>query len=348
MPTDRTAARRLARESLDIGHATGWFEQLYEQAGGNEQIVPWADMEPNPHFLFWLARKNLSGNGKTALVVGCGLGDDAEELARRQFRVVAFDISPTAIAWCRRRFPNSSVEYVAADLLEPPENWGGAFDFVLEVYTFQVLPAALRQRVASKIAGVVARGGTLLVVARGRDACDDPGQMPWPVTREELATFADFGLREVCFEDFLDDETPPVRRFRVEYVRNMILGIHHVQLTVPKGAEAEARRFYSGVLGLREIPKPESLKGRGGIWLQVGDRQLHIGVEDNVDRRATKAHVAYEVRDLGAWKARLAAAGIQIVECVPIPGYDRLEFRDPFSNRVELIERTSSESERCS
>jgi len=341
MPRDRTAARKLAQESLSKGDATGWFERLYEQAVGNEQSVPWADMEPNPHFLSWLARRNLSGNGKTALVVGCGLGDDAEELARRQFRVVAFDISPTAIDWCRRRFPNSPVEYVAADLLEPPESWAGAFDFVLEVYTFQVLPASLREQLASKVAGCVSPGGTLLVVARGREAFGDPGQMPWPVTREELATFMDFGLREVCFEDFLDDETPPVRRFRVEYVRDMILGIHHVQLTVPKGAEAEARRFYGGVLGLREIEKPESLQGRGGIWLQVGDRQVHIGVEDNVDRRATKAHVAYEVRDLNGWKAKFASAGIQTIEGVPIPGYCRLEFRDPFGNRVELIERTT-------
>src|SRR5262249_52868152 len=156
---------------------------------------------------------NSSGHGKRALVIGCGLGDDAEELARRQFRVVAFDISPTAIAWCRRRFPNSNVEYVAADLLEPPESWAGAFDFVLEVYTFQVLPPAFGQQVATKIGGWVAPGGTLLVVARGRDAADDPGAMPWPVTRDELAAFAGFGLREVCFEDFLDDETPPVRRF---------------------------------------------------------------------------------------------------------------------------------------
>ena len=118
----------------------------------------------------------------------------------------------------------------------------------------------------------------------------------------------------------------------------MILGIHHVQITVPPDAVAQARAFYCGVLGLAEVEKPEALRERGGFWLQAGDRQVHVGVESGVDRRASKAHVAYAVRDLAAWRQRLTAAGVQFLECVPIPGYDRVEFRDPFGNRVELIE----------
>jgi catechol 2,3-dioxygenase-like lactoylglutathione lyase family enzyme len=120
----------------------------------------------------------------------------------------------------------------------------------------------------------------------------------------------------------------------------MIAGIHHVQITVPRGAEPAARKFYCELLGLTEIGKPDSLAGRGGLWLQVGDRQVHIGVEDGVDRPATKAHVAYAVADLRGWRARLEAAGIEILDGVPIPGCERFEFRDPFGNRVEFIERT--------
>jgi catechol 2,3-dioxygenase-like lactoylglutathione lyase family enzyme len=80
----------------------------------------------------------------------------------------------------------------------------------------------------------------------------------------------------------------------------MIRGIHHVQLTVPRGAEEQARHFYCQTLGLPEILKPASLNGRGGLWLQVRDRQVHIGVEDGVDRHLTKAHIAYEVTDLSS------------------------------------------------
>jgi catechol 2,3-dioxygenase-like lactoylglutathione lyase family enzyme len=118
----------------------------------------------------------------------------------------------------------------------------------------------------------------------------------------------------------------------------MIVGIDHVQITVSADQVESARAFYCGLLGLREIEKPAALRGRGGFWLQAGDRQVHIGVEEGVDRRATKAHVAYAVVGLAGWRARLAAAGVEILEAVPIPGYDRFEFRDPFGNRVEFIE----------
>ncbi|MBZ0288952.1 MAG: VOC family protein [Anaerolineae bacterium] len=123
----------------------------------------------------------------------------------------------------------------------------------------------------------------------------------------------------------------------------MITGIHHVQITVPKGmdAEAKARAFYCGVLGLPEIEKPDSLKGRGGFWLQVGDRQVHVGTEDGFDRLTTKGHIAYQVDDVAAWRERLSQNGIEPDNSIPIPGYDRFEFRDPFGNRVEMIQAIS-------
>ncbi len=118
----------------------------------------------------------------------------------------------------------------------------------------------------------------------------------------------------------------------------MILRLHHAQITVSKESEEAARRFYCEVLGLPEVQKPASLAGRGGFWLQVGNRQVHVGVEEGVERSATKAHLAYQVDDLDAWRTRLAQEGIKALEGVPLPGYARFEFRDPFGNRVELIQ----------
>src|SRR3954466_13073120 len=109
-----------------------------------------------------------------------------------------------------------------------------------------------------------------------------------------------------------------------------IIGLHHAQITIPKGAEAQGRHFYCEVLGLPEISKPESLQGRGGFWLQVGDRPLHVGTEDGFDRRTTKSHVAYLVDDLNHWREVIQSAGLSIEEQIPIPGRDRFEFRDPF------------------
>jgi catechol 2,3-dioxygenase-like lactoylglutathione lyase family enzyme len=120
----------------------------------------------------------------------------------------------------------------------------------------------------------------------------------------------------------------------------MIVGIDHVQITVPAAGVASARAFYCGLLGLPEVAKPDVLRGRGGFWLQVGALQVHVGTEDGVERRATKAHVAYAVRDLAEWRGRLAASGIDVLEGVPIPGVQRFEFRDPFGNRVEFVQAT--------
>ena len=118
----------------------------------------------------------------------------------------------------------------------------------------------------------------------------------------------------------------------------MITRLHHAQITIPKGAEDTARAFYCGVLGLGEIEKPDSLKGRGGFWLMLGEQQIHVGTEDGIDRALTKAHLAYQVDDIGYWLEMMQRQGIEIGDSVPIPGYERFEIRDPFGNRLEFIQ----------
>lgn len=120
----------------------------------------------------------------------------------------------------------------------------------------------------------------------------------------------------------------------------MILGLHHVQVSIPPGEENRARKFYCDFLGLSELPKPAALQARGGFWVSLGDRELHVGVDSApIDRAASKAHVAYEVEDAAHWRKKLLEAGIVPIESVPIPGYLRFEARDPFGNRIEFIQR---------
>jgi len=216
---DRSTARRLAAESLAQGDPIGWFDKLYVHAEGDASRIPWADRCVNPHLNTWLARRGSNAVGQRALVVGCGLGDDAEALAALGYRVTAFDVSAAAVDWCRQRFMASQVDYCVADLLSLPESWTSAFDFVVEIYTLQVLPIELREAAMVQLARALAPGGTLLVVARGRGALEDRGTMPWPLEREELDAFHELGLQTVAFEEFMDDESPPVRRFRVELRR---------------------------------------------------------------------------------------------------------------------------------
>ncbi|MFC5405816.1 VOC family protein [Cohnella soli] len=117
----------------------------------------------------------------------------------------------------------------------------------------------------------------------------------------------------------------------------MIIGFHHAQITVSKEQEKEAKSFYCGVLQLSELEKPDSLKGRGGFWVQVGNQELHIGIEEGIDRKKTKAHLAYQVEEIEIIKDKLTSIGIEVLEAIPIPGYERFECRDPFGNRIEFI-----------
>lgn len=118
----------------------------------------------------------------------------------------------------------------------------------------------------------------------------------------------------------------------------LLLKVHHAQITIPTGAETQAREFYCEFLGLTEIPKPESLQTRGGFWMELNGFQIHVGTEADFDRTKTKAHVAYLVEDLSQMRVKLESRGIKILEGIPIPDYSRFEFRDPFGNRVEFLE----------
>jgi len=131
--------------------------------------------------------------------------------------VTAFDVAPSAVAEARRRFPKSRVDYRVADLLALPRDFEGAFDLVVECYTLQALPPEARARAVEALQRTLRPGGTLLVVARGREASEPPGQMPWPLTRAEVEAIATPELRCVGFEDFLDAEDPPVRRLRASF-----------------------------------------------------------------------------------------------------------------------------------
>lgn len=116
-----------------------------------------------------------------------------------------------------------------------------------------------------------------------------------------------------------------------------IVGIDHVQLSMPAGGEGEARRFYGEVLGLREVAKPPELAGRGGCWFVGAGAAVHLGTENDF-RPLAKAHPALIVRDLGAASETLAAAGVPITEDDAGLPVRRCYIHDPFGNRLELVD----------
>jgi catechol 2,3-dioxygenase-like lactoylglutathione lyase family enzyme len=119
-----------------------------------------------------------------------------------------------------------------------------------------------------------------------------------------------------------------------------LVGFHHVQLAMPTGEEARAEAFYSGVLGLENVEKPDSLRGRGGCWFRGPGVEVHLGVEEPF-RPARKAHPAFLVAGLDALRARIEGAGMEVDEQPPLPGYRRFHTFDPFGNRLEVLERAA-------
>lgn len=181
--------------SIEENKPVDWFEPLYANANKTGAGVPWANMATHPSFKLWLNQNPLTGNNKLALVVGCGMGDDAIELERLGFQVTAFDVSETAIKLCKERFPESTVKFVQADLFQEQTQWHNKFDFVLEIYTVQALPPKYEAELIRSISGFVSTSGQLLVIAEVSDIERTfKNGPPWLLTPQHVDAFIASGL----------------------------------------------------------------------------------------------------------------------------------------------------------
>jgi pimeloyl-ACP methyl ester carboxylesterase/SAM-dependent methyltransferase len=194
-------ADRLAASAVAAGEPTAWFERLYSSALRGQSAMPWDRSDPNQLLVQWSTERSLSGSGKRAMVVGCGLGADAEYVAALGFRTTAFDVSESAISIAQARHPDSRVEYRPADALHLPSEWQHAFDLVVEIYTVQALPLSVRSDIIAAVADLVADGGTLIVIQAARSDIAEPFDgPPWPLHRTEIDRFAAEGLMPVTIE----------------------------------------------------------------------------------------------------------------------------------------------------
>ena len=207
---------KLSEAAETDGEPLRWFEELYAGANRNSNEIPWARMEPHPKMVEWIANQpDVQGK---ALVIGCGLGDDAEWLSVAGFEVTAFDISESSIQWCKERFPSTAVDYIVADLLNPPEAWFNAFDLVVEIHILQAIPEEVRDPAAAQIPGLLNSDGSLLCIGR-LAGLQTPNESPppWPLSRTWLeGRFS--SLNPTSFQHFTYEESPSIDRYLASWI----------------------------------------------------------------------------------------------------------------------------------
>ena len=109
----------------------------------------------------------------------------------------------------------------------------------------------------------------------------------------------------------------------------------HINVSMPKGGEDAARAFYSGLLGLTEIPKPEPMRARGGVWFDAGGLDVHLSVDANHGGCDAQRHFGLACSDVDGLRVKLKAAGVETEDGRPAP-WKRFFVRDPFGNRIEI------------
>ncbi len=188
------AADRLGQAAAADGEPTRWFEELWSAAARDELDTPWSRTEPYPPVAELIAEQG-PGGGRRAVVVGAGLGADAEALAAGGWATTAFDVSASAVDLARGRHPGSEVTYRVADLLDLPAELRHAFDLVLEVFTVQALPPTIRREAVAGVRELLAPGGTLLAVQVVREDGESPDDgPPWLLDEEGMHAFAGQGV----------------------------------------------------------------------------------------------------------------------------------------------------------
>lgn len=200
------------------GKVLDWFDYIYQSANGDFSKVFWADLEPSTYLVKWLKKELVQKANKKACVIGCGVGDDAEALAQFGFEVTAFDISQTAIDLCKKRYPNTKVDYVVADLFNCPKEWLEAFDVVYECNTIQVLPNEYRKKARVFMSSLISLDGYILVSCRSRDEGEKENEVPKPLAKSELDEFVSIDkLTQISFLAYDDTQVPSVPHFFAIY-----------------------------------------------------------------------------------------------------------------------------------
>ena len=244
----RKTADRLRAKYEELNRPLEWFEELYQEAKGDPELIPWGGLAKEgglaredgreqetdlwahgqarfpliewlqmPETLNWHA---ASTQPKKALDVGCGLGANAIALHKAGYQVTAFDISQTAVKWAASQAVEYSIDWKCENLLDMPEEWQGKFDLVSETFTIQALYGEERLKAIEALTRLVAPKGKLLIICRGRRDDAIPDTPPLPLSPTELDKIETYGFTSTLRRDYFDNKAEPNLHFLAEYTNS--------------------------------------------------------------------------------------------------------------------------------
>ncbi len=195
--------------------ASAWFNDLYKEHENTHENIPWARLSVNPLLEKYI--KQTSKHQGKALVIGCGLGDDARALEVAGYDVTAIDVSEVALSQAQKRFPQSNVVFEKQDIFDMPDKYYEHFDFVFESLTIQSLPVEFREKMIKAVAECVAKNAYLLLLTDQRE--HEFNGPPWPLELDEVNLFKKYNLKELSHQVHAQESRISNTKFEVLYVK---------------------------------------------------------------------------------------------------------------------------------
>ena len=216
MDNIRSKILEIYNKNKDSDDPLYWFEEIYNQADSNREWIPWDWKGPHPFVVEWIERSMNKGN---ALVIGCGLGEDAAYLSNKGWNVTAFDISETAVKWASEIHSDLEIEWMVADLFNLPDSWQMKYDLVLEVHILQAIQQSLMTEASKKLAPLVGTNGHLVCIGKLRINDEIVEGPPWPMSKESIEKTGN----ELNFVEFHISKIPEKEdiRYRAVWKRDL-------------------------------------------------------------------------------------------------------------------------------
>jgi cyclopropane fatty-acyl-phospholipid synthase-like methyltransferase len=197
-----------------------------ERYKAGKEALPWDSGVQAPELELYFS--SLEKPPESVLEIGCGTGTNAIWMAQKGCRVVATDLSPSAIdaAMGKQEAAGTAVDFQVSDIIAQNPVAPGSVDFVFDRGVYHVMTPELRRIFIERVSEALTDGGFWLCLAGNADehrGPDEPG--PPQLKLSELVDDAEkhFEIHRVDRASFvLPDGSPKLAWIVLYRKRNQV------------------------------------------------------------------------------------------------------------------------------